>query len=126
MRYVSDWSKWIYQELKQRIEKGIEKNISAETSIHMIDYEKKKFVEVGHGIINLSQDHFLLNGQINDTPINLRVSTSNIPTLPFSPGKYLELQHGNIIYRLVLNKGILVMKFINMIKIFFEFNKASA
>ena len=126
LRYVSDWSKWIYQELKQRIEKGIEKNISAETSIHMIDYEKKKFVEVGHGIINLSQDHFLLNGQINDTPINLRVSTSNIPTLPFSPGKYLELQHGNIIYRLVLNKGILVMKFINMIKIFFEFNKASA
>lgn len=126
VRYVSDWSKLIYQELKSKIGQGIEKNISSKTKIHMIDYAKKKFVEVGHGTVSLSKDHFQLDGFINDNAVNLVIPTANIPTLPFSPGKHLELQHGDQIYRCVLDDGKLVMKFINMIKIFFELNKATA
>ena len=45
---------------------------------------------------------------------------AGIPTLPFKPGKYLEVQHGSDIYRCVLSDGRLVMKFINMLKIFHE------
>ncbi|MBQ8813452.1 MAG: 1-acyl-sn-glycerol-3-phosphate acyltransferase [Lachnospiraceae bacterium] len=126
MRYVSDWSKFIHEELKTKIEQGIEKTICAATKIHMIDYAKKRFVEVGHGTVSLCRDHFQLDGFINDNKVNLVIPTTNIPTLPFTPGKHLELQHGDQIYRCVLNDGKLVMKFINMIKIFFELNRISA
>lgn len=40
--------------------------------------------------------------------------------LPFSPGKYMEIQDGQNIYRCVLEDGKPVMKFINMVKAFHE------
>ena len=39
---------------------------------------------------------------------------------PFSPGKHFEIQDGQMIYRCVLEDGKMVMKFINMLKIFYE------
>ena len=47
-------------------------------------------------------------------------------TLPFTPGKHLEVQNGNDIYRCVLEDGRLAMKFINMIKIFFDLSREQA
>ena len=88
----------------------------------MLDYEKHKFVEVGSGVVNLSNGQFQLSGQINGDEVGLTVPTSNVPTLPFSPGKYFEIQHGDTIYRCVLDDGKMVMKFINMLKIFYELN----
>ena len=46
----------------------------------------------------------------------------NVPTLPFSPGKHLEVQDGPDTYRCVLEDGKQVMKFINMVKVFYELN----
>lgn len=120
LRYVSDWSKLIYETLKEKIKQGHESILSAKTKIHMIDYDKCKFVEVGHGILSLSKEHFLIDGQINEQAVNLSIPTANFPTLPFGPGKYLEIQHGSDIYRCVLDDGRLAMKFINMVKIFHE------
>ena len=37
-------------------------------------------------------------------------------------GKNMEVQHGEVIYRCYPGDGKLVMKFINMIKIFYELN----
>ena len=47
MRYVPDWSRWIYRRLRWQIEKGEEVSLSCETAIHMIDYEKHTFIPVG-------------------------------------------------------------------------------
>ena len=77
-------------------------------------------MEVGSGTVTLIQGKFLLEGTLGGVPIQKEISVGNVPTLPFSPGKHLEIQDGATIYRCVLDDGRLVMKFINMLKIFYE------
>ena len=122
IRYVSDWSRIIFNDLKQKIQCGLSNTLSAVTKIHMIDYDNEKFTEVGQGEITLTDNKFLIEGQINGEAVSLSIPTTNFASLPFSPGKFLEIQHGENIYRCVLGDGKLVMKFINMIKIFYELN----
>ncbi len=125
LRYVSDWSRLIYENLKQKIKSGIECELSADAKVHMIDYGSNKFVEVGQGKINLSRERFIISGYINGEETELSIPIANFASLPFCPGRYLEIQHGKDIYRCVLNEGRLVMKFINMVKIFYELNITS-
>lgn len=120
LRYVSDWSQLIYNDLKQRVKNGSETSITSTAEIQMIDYTKHKFTPVGTGTVTLSRDHFLLCACINGTDVDLSLPITSIPTLPFSPGKHLEIQHGEKIYRCVLDDGKLVMKYINMVKAFHE------
>ena len=122
IRHVSEWSRLIYSRLKERIEADLDYTLSADTKIHMIDFKKHKFSEVGFGKIKLCKKSFELSGIINGEELSLSVNPAGIPTLPFGPGKYLELQHGGDIYRCVLSDGRLVMKFINALKIFHELN----
>lgn len=123
IRYVSDWSRMIYDDLKQKIANGQENVLTARATIQMIDYKKNKFVEVGTGTLRLSGEGFLLEGQCHGEALNLSVSTAGTPTLPFSPGKYLEIQNGKDIYRCVPEDGRLVMKYINMVKGFYELGR---
>lgn len=125
LRYVSDWSKLIYENLKRSIHEGRETVLSAKTKIHMIDYKKSKFVEVGHGTLSLTNEQFLIDGTINENEVTLSIPIANFPSLPFKPGKYLELQHGADIYRCVLEDGRLAMKYVNMVKIFYELKTAT-
>ncbi len=119
IRYVSDWSKLVFETEKQKIRDG-ENSITAQTVIKMIDYKKHKFKEVGEGKVTLNNEGFLLRGIINGEEREIKTSIKGIPSLPFSPGKYLEIQNGKEIYRCVLNDGKLTMKFINKVKIFYE------
>ena len=123
MRYVSDWSRWIYRRLRRQLEIGEEVSLSSEADIHMIDYEKHKFVPVGQGRLSLSPDGFTIDGIIRDEEISIRVPVGSVPTLPFKPGKYLEIQQGKDIYRCLLSDGKLVMKFINLVKIYYELHQ---
>jgi len=90
--------------------------------IHMIDGKKNKFLEVGEGTLTLNQTEFLIDGTINGEPVHLQVPIAGLLTLPFSPGKRLEIQHGKTIYRCVLDDGKLTIKFINMLKNYYELN----
>lgn len=99
--------------------------LSAKTRIHMVDTRKNKYAEAGHGTVTLNGEHFLLEGVLHQEPIQLRIPIAGFPTLPFSPGKYIEIQDGPTIYRCVLEDGKLAMKFINMVKIFHEMNNQS-
>lgn len=123
LRYVSDWSRLIYERLKERIVSGELVNMCAGTKIYMIDYARKKFLEVGQGNVTLNGEQFIIDGQIRGEAVTLIVPIAGVPTLPFKPGKYLEVQQGRDIYRCVLEDGKLVMKFINMVKIFHELNQ---
>jgi len=125
LRYVSDWSSLIYDTLKEQIKLNLDMTLESNTKIHMIDYNKHAFVEVGYGRVSLCRQHFLIDGQINGKAATLQFPIVNIPCLPFEPGKYLEIQHGQDIYRCVLEDGRLVMKYINMIKIFYELNQTN-
>lgn len=122
LRYVSDWSKMIYERLERYVTAGAVSQLSAETKIHMIDYKKHKFVEAGQGTVTLNATHFQIDGVLNGEKVMLQIPIGGLPTLPFSPGKYLEIQDGMTIYRCVLDDGRLVMKFINLVKIFYRQN----
>lgn len=125
IRYVSDWSKLIYHRLKERLSKGTDTVLSAKTAIHMVDPKKKKYAKVGQGTLTLSPEKFLIEGTIAGEAVDLSIPIASFPTLPFSPGKYLEIQDGQTIYRCVLEEGRLAMKFINMVKIFYELKNES-
>ena len=123
IRYVSDWSRKIFTQLKEKIETGQLRDLSAKTTIMVIDSKKHKFVTVGQGTVTLNEKGFIIDGKINDEKSVIEVSTANFPTLPFSPGKYFEIQQGKNIYRCCLEDGKLVMKFINMVKAFYLLKK---
>lgn len=120
IRYVSDWSRKIYLALKEKLAKGEETILSAKTAIHMVDPIKKKYMPAGHGTVTLSPEKFLIEGTLHGEDISLSIPVEGFPTLPFSPGKYMEIQDGQTIYRCVLEDGKLAMKFINMVKAFYE------
>ena len=120
IRYVSDWSKWIFQQLKFEIQQNPDDSLHVHTKIQLVNEKTSKFEDAGEGELTLSAAGFCLNGTLNGAPFELNAPVAGIPTLPFSPGKYLEIQNGNDIYRCVLEDGKLVMKFINLVKIFYE------
>lgn len=94
--------------------------MSAMTQIFMVDDRRHKFMPAGKGMLTLSADGFHLEGTLDGTAFSKDISIAGLPTLPFSPGKHLELQEGGTIYRCVLDDGRLVMKFIHMLKIYYE------
>ncbi len=122
LRYVSDWSRFIQDSLRKRVEVGEEHSISSSAEIHMVDPVKNKFVHVGRGKLSLSRDGFTIDGELGGEPVELSISIANVPALPFSPGRYIEVQHGENIYRCFPEDGRIVIKYINLLKIFYELN----
>jgi hypothetical protein len=90
----------------------------------MIPADKSKFQKAGEGEVRLTRDKLYLTGEVNGEALELALPTANFASLPFKPGKNMEVQHGEVIYRCYPEDGKLVMKFINMIKIFYELNTA--
>ena len=113
----ADWSKEIFNNLKSEMEKNPKFTLSDEVIISMINYKKHKFEEVGFGQVSINKDFITLKGKINDEEIEYTFPTSCYPTLPFTPGEYLEIQDGQDIYRLHLKDKYNVTKFINMLKV---------
>ena len=124
IRYVSTWAKRNYYYLKRQITKGEISELSSKVEIQMIPPDKTKFDTVGVGELRLTRDRLFLRGEVNGEPLDLAMPTINFASLPFKPGKNIEVQHGDTIYRCLPEDGRIVMKYINMIKIFYELNTA--
>lgn len=122
IRHVPDWSRCIYESHRAYLAEHPDFSISSPTKIHMIDYKKHKFVEVGEGTVSLCKDHFSLTGKINGEAVDYVIPSAKTPILPFGPGRYFEIQNGQEIYRCILEDGRLAMKFINSLKAFYELN----
>ena len=118
--YVSSWSRWIYEQLAAKMEAGEIEALTAQTQICMVDDRRHKFMPVGEGMLTLQPEGFRLEGTLGGTLLDKRIPVAGLPTLPFSPGRHLELQDGGTIYRCVLHDGRLVMKFIHMLKNLYE------
>lgn len=125
-RYVSDWSRWIYGDLHKRVSRGLDDQLTAQAQVCMVDTRKNKFRPVGEGKVTLAKGQFTIDGTIGGEAAHIVVPVGNVPTLPFSPGKHLEIQHGGDIYRCVFRDGRLVMKFINLLKLFYELSQETA
>lgn len=122
-RYPSDWSNYIYNSLKEEIDNNPNYELKSNAKISMIDYKKHKFVYVGDAQVTLNLKEFVLDGNIKGERFNETYSVNTFPILPFSPGKYFEFQNGNDIYRICLENGVEVMKWINTIKIIYQKNR---
>ena len=86
-------------------------------AIYTINYNKRKYEEVGAGTVSINKDNIILKGIINGEEILHSFHTSTYPTLPFIPGQYLEIQDGQDIYRLKFSDPYNVTIFVNILKI---------
>ena len=116
IRYVSDWARMIYNRELARVESGEDITLTEECDFMTVDPKKKKFVKTGEGSITLSRESITLSGNRCGEPFELSVAASAFPSLPFSPGEYIEIQDGADIYRCALRDGKRVMKYINLLK----------
>ena len=126
LRYVSDWSRRIYEDLRETVRLGQLTELTARVKILMVNEGKSRFLPAGEGDLRLTKDGFRIQGVIRNKETDLKVSIANVPTLPFSPGRYFEVQHGSLIYRCVPEDPRTVMKFINLVKIFHDLRMSSS
>ncbi len=122
IRYASDWSRWIYDRLEQQVREGSLQGLSCGVTIRMIDRKQHKFVDVGQATVTLDREGFHILGTIDGQNVDRTVAVEGLPTLPFAPGKYFEIQDGKTIYRCVPEDGRVAMKVINLVKIFYRLN----
>lgn len=126
IRHPSKWNAMIHDLVKEQIESGELSTLSSRVEIHMIPEGKSCFKKVGDGILTLTKDSFSLSGVPGAEEAELIIPITSFAALPYKPGEYIEVQSGETIYRCFTEDGRLVIKFINMIKIFYEINTAEA
>ncbi len=122
LRYVSDWNDYILSELRESILQG-ENSISTPVKVRTLDSGAGSFADAGEGLLSLDKQGFCLEAVIKGKIARISIPIVNIPTLPFGPGKYLELQMDKEIFRCLPEDGRVVMKIINMLKILHILNK---
>lgn len=120
IRYVSDWSRMIYDMVRKEAVEGRLDELYTDAEIQMIDGRCCKFVPVGHARVGVDREHFHIDGVLRGEDFSLSVSTANFASLPFSPGRYFEIQHGADIFRCLPTSSDTVMKLANLVKVFYE------
>ena len=120
IRYVSDWSRAIYDQTREMIESGELSELSSKATIQTIDLDKKKYVDVGYGTVTLTREHFVVEGTINGEDTKIEVPLCNFASIPYKPGCRIEVQHNHITYRCVLEDGKLASKFVYMVENFYQ------
>ena len=123
MRYVSDWSLFIYDQIKGQIESGELTELSSRAKIQVIDYQKHKYVTVGCANVTLTPQKFIIAGPINCKWQKIEIPIAQFASLPFRPGCRIEIQHNKTTYRCVLDESKLAMKFVDMVKIYYDINQ---
>ena len=125
IRHVSRWSREIYNRLKEKVLQGEAGSMRLATSVRVIDEEKRKFVEIGRGEVSVGNGQLCIEGTLRGEQTAVSVPMTNFASLPFSPGKYFEIQQGEATYRCYPEDGRRVMKFVNLVKIHYELNTAT-
>jgi len=125
-RYVSDWSRLIFERLKEDIRNAPDFSLSSHAVIRTIDLAKHKFTDAGEGIVTLTKQGFSLQGTLYGEPMDLLIPIDRLPTLPFGPGKHFEIQKGKTIYRCLPDDPRLVMKYINAVKAFYALSDSGS
>ncbi|MBO5714777.1 MAG: 1-acyl-sn-glycerol-3-phosphate acyltransferase [Clostridia bacterium] len=120
IRYVSDWSRMIHDQVKEDMESGKLTKLYSKATIQTIDYKKKKYVTVGRAHVTLTPEKFIISGPINCKYQHLEIPISHFASLPFKPGCRIEVQHGKTTYRCLLDDCKLATKFVDMVRIYYE------
>ena len=111
----SDWSRYIINDLKNS-----ESNITLESpcKVQMINYEKRKFEFVGHGLVKIDEEKISFEGIINNEITSKEFLISKNPTLPYVPGKCFDLQEEKEIYKIHLENPKQTLKWVYLTEIY--------
>lgn len=120
LRYVSDWSRMIREKTRSQILDGTLSELEGNTVIQLLDLKHRKFVDAGKGLLHLSRGEFRFTGTLDGEDVEMKIPIENIPTLPFKPGHHIEIQQGDTIYRCVMEDRQMMMKYVNMVELFYE------
>ncbi|MBE6655122.1 MAG: hypothetical protein E7608_06675 [Ruminococcaceae bacterium] len=123
IRHPSKWNELVLSCLKGKIDQG-ETELSAEVEIQMIANGKSRFEPVGSGTLSLCTEKFNILGSINGEDVDISIPIASFAALPYKPGVFIEIQHNDSIYRCFPKDGRTVVKFINMVKLFYALNNS--
>ena len=115
-KYPTDWHAYIENAVFEEVKSNPDFKLEGRARIQKIDEKKHKFVEVGEGCIALDFDHLSIDGAIFDEPTHRQFRTDAFPILPFRPGKYFEIQHGQEILRIIPEDPRQIMHWILVLK----------
>ena len=71
-------------------------------------------------MISFDFNKFVMKGTYMGEDFTEEIPTSAFPILPFRPGAYFEIQHGEQIYRIIPDDPEIVMKWIFTLKATFR------
>ena len=124
IRHPSKWNEFIHSFVKEKISNGEESELCADVEIQMIPDGKSRFEPVGSGKLTLCKECFNILGNINNEDVDISIPISSFAALPYKPGVFIEIQRNDTIYRCLPKDGRTVIKFINMVKVFYEINNS--
>lgn len=125
IRYPSEWNARIRSTLMERVKKGEVSELSAKVEIQTIPEDKSRFETTGLGTILLNKDNFRITGIVGGEEKDVSIPTASFAALPYKPGKYIELQNGDAIYRCLPEDGREVIRFIDMLWVFHKIHTAT-
>ena len=124
IRHPSKWNQIIDDAVFEKIEKGELTSLESKVDVHLIPEGKSKFAKAGEAILKLTHDSFVLTGTINGKEEELTVSTNCFASLPYKPGKYIEVQNAETIYRCYPENGKMAAKFVDTVEAFYKKHSA--
>ena len=116
----SDWYLNMQIKLSKKVKKDPNYSFSADGKLLMINDNTANFEEVGICNVILTKDNIKLTGTIKDNPLNETLNTTSFPLVPYKPGKHIELEYNNNVYRILFNNPYDCSKFNMLLK---EFNQ---
>lgn len=119
---VSDWVRFIEEYLYEKVKEEPSYNMVGHGKISMINYKKHQFEVVGDACVTLDSTKFTLKGLLNNEPFEKEFSIREFQVLPFTPGKFFEIQDGKDIYRILLDNNIEISKWIHLLKVYYRIN----
>lgn len=119
-KYPSDWHAFIEESVYDFVKEHPNFYYETKAEIHAINEKKHRYEAVGRGKIGFDFNKFVMKGEIRGEPFVEEIPTMSFPILPFRPGAYFEIQHGDQIYRIIPNDPSVVMKWIFTLKATFR------
>ena len=116
IRYVSDWASAIFLDKQREVRQDNDLRIDFQGDISTVNHKKHKFVHRGQGKVTITKQHLTLTGNVSGEEIEITLPTCAFPSMPFKPGRYLELQHESDIFRIFPTDGSRVMEYVNTVK----------
>ena len=119
-KYPSDWHKYIEESVYEHVKDHPNFYYEINAEICTINEKKHRYESIGNGKIGFDFNKFVIDGNLRGEQYHEEIPTSAFPILPFRPGAYFEIQHGDQIYRIIPDDPRIVMKWIFTLKATFR------